>query len=64
MADKEISIRVGKLYSKGLDYDDAQKEFLSHASDKEKSLLENQFDEVWNEYEHMYLSTLSFMSNK
>lgn len=61
----DIKLEVGRLYSSGLEYDEAQKQFLVDAA--ESSSYENdlvaEFDETWNTYEHMRFSALSFMKN-
>ena len=61
----DIKLEVGRLYSSGLEYDEAQKQFLVEAS--ESTVYENDlvaaFDETWESYEHMRFSALSFMKN-
>ena len=61
----DIKLEVGRLYSSGLEYDEAQKQFLVEAS--ESTVYENDlvaaFDETWEKYEHMRFSALSFMKN-
>ena len=45
----DIKLEVGRLYSSGLEYDEAQKQFLVEAS--ESTVYENdlvaEFDETW-----------------
>ena len=61
----DIKLEVGRLYSSGLEYDEAQKQLLVEAS--ESTVYENDlvaaFDETWETYEHMRFSALSFMKN-
>ena len=82
MADKvnkDYKTEVGRLYSTGIDYDNARDQFLSKASENSYLLLEDhqlsinqipvndlvsQFDEAWSEYEHMKFAALSFMKGK
>ena len=61
----DIKLEVGRLYSSGLEYDEAQKQFqvdASESSDYENDLVA-EFDKTWNTYEHMRFSALSFMKN-
>ena len=61
----DIKLEVGRLYSTGLEHDEAQIQFLANAS--ESSGFENdlvaEFDKTWNTYEHMRFSALPFMKN-
>tara|TARA_B100000768_G_C11175185_1_gene330501 strand:+ start:599 stop:799 length:201 start_codon:yes stop_codon:yes gene_type:complete len=61
----DIKLEVGRLYSSGLEYNEAQKQFLVAAA--ESSAYQNdlvaEFDATWETYEHMRFSALSFMKN-
>jgi len=57
----EVKNNIGRLYSVGLDYDSAKKQFFESVYEKfSKEKLETIFDEEWNRYEHMYFANLSF----
>ena len=57
----EVKNNVGKLYSVGLEYDDAKKQFFEQAYEKfSREKLEKIFDEEWDRYEHLYLAILNF----
>ena len=55
MARVEDKITIGRLFSTGMAYDNAQKEFMTGM---DSSVMQKTFDEVWNDYEHMYLANL------
>lgn len=62
----DYRIEVGRLYSTGLDYDVAQKQFLNEAS-KDSTYSNNlaeEFENAWLEYEHMRFSAMQFMKSK
>jgi len=50
----DIKIEVGKLFSIGLSHDEALKQV-------EKIVDSDMFTQTWDEYEHMYMQSLSFM---
>lgn len=57
----EVKNNVGRLYSVGLAYDDAKKQFFESAYEKfSEEKLEKIFDEEWDRYEHLYLANLNF----
>tara|TARA_B110000037_G_C17054663_1_gene479241 strand:- start:762 stop:932 length:171 start_codon:yes stop_codon:yes gene_type:complete len=53
----DIKLEVGRLFSTGISHDEA----LQKVS---QSVDSTSFSKVWDEYEHMYLENLNFMSNK
>jgi len=57
MTDIKLEVEVGRLFSTGISHDEA----LQKVS---QSVDSTSFSKVWDEYEHMYLENLNFMSNK
>jgi len=61
MAEDRVSMRVGELYSRGLEYNEAQVQFLSEFSIPNSEENQELFDKAWSDYEHMRFSALQFM---
>jgi hypothetical protein len=55
VVEKDAKMVIGRLFSTGMDYDNAQKEFLTGISTSD---MQKTFEEVWNDYEHMYFANL------
>ena len=53
----DIKIEVGRLFSTGISHDEALKQVS-------QSVDNIAFTQTWDEYEHMYMASLSFLVKK